>query len=385
MARRFVTLYPVAKSTHLIKDVGQIPHFMHAQFGYRAQLAAYRNSDDYPHLHTEANGLELVFLEPAGKRMFLENAAIRFLEEHAANIDVLNLYHLDRDTFYYGNLYKKLNPDGLLYCKLDLYNEFVEHGKKRHSINVFKNWVFRRWERHFIRNTDLFSVENRAGLELMKKRYPKLADKIIYLPNGINAPYVDGLFETPVEKEPLILILSRIGDVIKNHEILLRVLPRLDLKSWKVVFAGPIVQRFAPKVEAFYREFPHLRAKVQFTEEITDRKVVYDWLRRSRINVLTSRHESFGIVFAEALYFGNYLVGTDGMSSFNDLSNNGEFGKRLPFNDDNALRKCLQTLIDNPDQIDGLRESARSFARQNFVWPVLVERLEEELQMRQRD
>lgn len=385
MAQRFVTLYPVAKNTHLIKDIGQIPHFMNQQFGYCAQLVCYRNDDDYPNLKSEATGVEMVFLEFSGKRMFLENAFVRYIEENAKDIDVLNLYHLDRDTFYYGNLYKKINPDGLLYCKLDLYNEFVEHGKKRHSINVFKNWVFRRWEKMFIRHTDLFSVENWAGLELMKKRYPALADDIMYLPNGINSSFVDGLFETPTEKEPLILILSRIGDVIKNHEILLRVLPHLNLKNWRIVFAGPVVQRFMPKVDAFFQEFPHLREKVQFTGEITDRKVVYDWLRRSRVNVLTSRHESFGIVFAEALYFGNYLVGTDGMSSFNDLTCNGEFGERLPFNDDSALRKCLQSLIDDPDRIDALRKPASKFARQNFVWPVLVERLEEELQMRRRD
>lgn len=385
MTRRFVTLYPLAKNTHLIKDVGQIPHFMHELFGYRSELVCYPNDDDYPYLETEATGVELRFLEPSGKRMFLENAAIRFLEENAADIDVLNLYHLDRDTFYYGNLYKKLNPQGQLYCKLDLYNEFLSHGKKRHSINIFKNWVFRRWERRFIRNTDLFSVENRAGLELMKKRYPGLSEKIIYLPNGINSTFVDGLFETPTEKEPLILILSRIGDVIKNHEILLRVLPHIDFKNWRVVFAGPVVQRFAPKVEAFYREFPHLRERVQFVGEITDRKTVYDWLRRAKISVLTSRHESFGIVFAEALYFGNYLVGTEGMSSLDELTNHGKFGETLPFNDDAALKTCLQNLIDHPEKTDALHEQASAFARENFVWPVLIEQLEQELQNRRRD
>ena len=179
MARRFVTLYPIAKNTHLIKDVGQIPYFLNRQHGYHSQLVCYRNDDDYPYLESEAKGLELHFLEPKGRRMFLENAAIQFLQQNARDIDVLNLYHLDRDTFYYGNLYKKLNPNGVLYCKLDLYNQFLETGKKQHSINVFKNWAFRRWERQFIRNTDLFSVENREGLALMKKRYPHCANKII--------------------------------------------------------------------------------------------------------------------------------------------------------------------------------------------------------------
>lgn len=382
MAGRFVTLYPPAQNTHLIKDVGQIPHFMNRLFGYQAELVCYRNNDDYPYLETEATNLKITFLKQSGKRLFLENAAIRFLQENAQDIDVLNLYHLDRDTFYYGNLYKKLNPKGLLYCKLDLANRFLTKGKKRHSLNVFKNWVFRRWEKKFLRNADLISVENRSGMQLMKKRYPESAEKLIFLPNGINSFFVESLFEEPVKKERQILIMARIGESIKNHEILLRVIPHLQLNDWKFVFAGPVVQRFKPKIEAFYREFPQLRANVVFTGEVVDRAAVYDWFRRSMVTCLTSVEESFGIVYVEGLYFGNYLLGTDGMSSFEDITNNGQFGKQLPFNDDEALRSTLQSLIDHPEKMNALQEPAMEFAKKNFVWPVILQQLEKEIQKR---
>lgn len=385
MAKRFVTLFPIAKNTHLIKDVGQIPCFMATQHGYRGELACYNNDEHYHYTETEAKGLSLTFLEPSGKRLFLENAAIEFLHREAKNIDILNLYHLDRDTFYYGNLYKKLNPTGTLYCKLDLYNQFLEHGKKRHSINVFKNLAFRRWERKFIRNVDLFSVENRTGLELMKRRYPACVNKIIYLPNGVNSPFIDSLFKEPVEKEKLIVVMSRIGETIKNHEILLRVLPLLDLKGWEIAFVGPVVKRFTSKIEAFYHEFPHLRTQVKFVGEASDRKTVYDWFRRARVTCLTSLHESFGIAFVEALYFGNYLIGTEGMSSFSEISNDGKYGEVLPFNDDDRLAKTLQSTIDNPARIDALRSEAEAYGRAHFTWPVLVKHLHDELIKRSPD
>ncbi|TVR40826.1 MAG: glycosyltransferase [Cryomorphaceae bacterium] len=380
MAKTFVTLFPPAGNTHLTKDVGQIPAAMHRFHGYHSQLVAYNNDHDYPALDTEAKGLELVFLNKAGKRYFLENAVIHYLEKHAAEIDVLNLYHLDRDTMYYGNLYKKLNPKGFLYCKLDLYNEFLVAGRKQHSINVFKNAVLRWWEKKFIRNTDLFSVENRQGLELMKRRYPACKNKIIYLPNGVNSAFIEGLFSTPAEKEPLILIMSRIGEGIKNHEVLLRVIPRLRLGNWKIAFVGPVVQRFAPKVAAFFQEFPHLRHSVEFVGPVTDRKEVYEWYRKSRVTCLTSRHESFGIALVEGLYFGNYLLGTDGMSSFNEISNQSRFGKALPVNNDDALLAALQAIIDRPEEVDLLRDEAMAYARRHFTWPVLVQQLEEAIQ-----
>ncbi len=382
MNPRFVTLFPIARNIHLIKDVGQVPCFMNRLHGYHSELVCYRNDEEYPYLNSEAKGLKIEFLESKGKRLFLENAAIEYLQENAANIDVLNLYHLDRDTFYYGNLYKKLNPNGFLYVKLDLSNKFLLEGKKKHSLNLFKNWILRRWEKKFIRNTDLFSVENRSGLELMKLRYPECDSKIIYLPNGINCDYVGERFDPPGEKEKIILVMARIGESVKNHEILLRIIPHLDLKKWKIVFAGPVVQRFKPKVEAFFHEFPEHRENVIFTGEITDRRQVYSWFRRSMITCLTSVDESFGLVLVEGLYFGNYLVGTEGMSSFDDITDSGRFGKKLPFNDDEALRTALQEIIDHPEKTEALRGEAHSFATEHFMWPVLVQQLEDEIQKR---
>lgn len=382
MALRFVTLFPVAENVHLTKDVGQIPWFFQHHLGYSSSLVCFSSNQDFPALKDEAKGLDLHFIDRTGKKYFIEQAVVDFLHQHARDIDVLNVYHLNRETFYYGNLYKKLNPQGFLYCKLDLANRFLIHGKKTHSANFFKNLVFRRWESKFIRNVDLFSVENQSGLELMKKRYPLCTSKIIRMPNGVNTRFVEEHFQFPEQKEHVVLIMGRIGDVNKNHEILLRVIPHLELKDWKFIFAGPVLQRFKPKVEAFFNEFPEHRQNVLFIGELTKRTLVYDWFRRSAVTCLTSGEESFGLVFVEGLYFGNYLIGTEGMSSFDDISDSGRFGKKLPFNDDEALRATLQEVIDEPEKVEEMREDAMDFARRNFTWPVLVEQLDHEIRKR---
>ncbi len=379
MAQRFVTLFPELGNMHLTKDVGQIPWFFKHHLGYESALVGFRSDDPFPALEGEARGLDIELIDRGGKQFFIELAVVDYLKKNAPRIDVLNVYHLNRDTFYYGNLYKALNPRGTLYCKLDLANQFLQDGKKRHSANVFKNLIFRRWESRFIRNVDVFSVENSTGLDLMKTRYPACSSKIIYMPNGVNTVFLDDQQQVNFPKEKLVLIMGRIGDITKNHEILLRVIPHLQLKGWKFVFAGPITQRFKPKVEAFYSEFPELREWVIFTGEITDRKTVYDWFRKASITCLTSVSESFGLVYVEGLYFGNYLLGNDRMSSFDDISNQGKFGTKVPFNDDEALRTVFQDLIDNPHKMESVREEMSQFARDNFTWPVLVNRLNHEI------
>ena len=128
MQRRFVTVFPVTENVHLIKDVGQIPYTLHKHHGYDSTIVCYQNSESYPNLDGEVEGLRISFLTQQGRKLFQERAVLNYLKEQAKNIDVLNLYHLTKETIYYGLYYKKLNPKGVLYVKMDVYNEMLEQG-----------------------------------------------------------------------------------------------------------------------------------------------------------------------------------------------------------------------------------------------------------------
>lgn len=378
MAKRFTTIFPITVNSHLIKDLGQIPHFLNLQHDYQTQIVTYKNSEDYFHTKDEVHGVKMVFIENTGKKHFWEKAVVDYLKEHAKNIDVLNLYHFKKETFIYGNLYKQLNPKGKLYVKMDAYNEHFRKGRFKHTTKPLKKLYFKLLERKFLATVDILTIENREGLALVKQHYPELNNKIHYLPNGVNDVYINQHFpktKSYSEKENIILTVGRIGLEVKNNEMLLKVIPKLDLKGWKVQFVGPIYPPFQTKIDQFFDENPSLKELVQFVGEVSYRSELYAYYDNSKICCLTSPFESFGIAFVESMYFGNYILGTTGMSAFKELSNNFKFGVWTEVDDVKTYANELQKLIDNENLLEEKSEEIKAFTKQNYTWSAIVNQL----------
>lgn len=382
MKGRFVTLFPPAENAHLIKDVGQVPYFLFSQHGYDASIVCYKNSEEYDHLNGEVNGLKIEFLEQKGKKRFLEKAVLEFLEREAKNIDVLNLYHYARDTFYYGALYKKLNPRGVLYLKMDLWNEQFENGRPKFSKVWWKDLILKRKESQFQNAVDVLSFENREGLALFEGVYPQLKSKCIWMPNGVNDRFLSEHFPSSrsfEKKENIILTVGRIGAPIKDHMTMLRGLAEVDLRDWKVIIAGPIDPDFEKEAKAFMAIHPDLEEKIEFPGQMDDRIKIYELYDRSKIFCLTSKRESFGIAYVEAMYFGNWIIGTDGMSAFDDLSDNGRLGSKFSVGGHEELTKIFQQLIDDGGKLDGACAVISTFTNEHFLWSKITQQLQQKI------
>ena len=378
MTKNFTTIFPIAVNSHLIKDLGQIPHFLNIQHGYHAKIVSYKNSESYFHAEGEVYGVEMEFIENTGKKHFWEKGVIDYLQKNASDIDVLNLYHFKKDTFIYGNLYKKLNPKGKLYVKMDAYNEHLEKGRLKHTNKALKRLYFKHLEKELLKNVDLLSIENTTGMELVLQHYPELKNRLVYLPNGVNDTFLKQHFPTTrqyEEKENLIVTVGRIGLDVKNNEMLLKVIPHLDLKDWKVKFVGPIYEPFERKINDFYETHPELKDKVEFIGEVSDREALYSYYDKAKICCMTSPFESFGIAFVEAMYFGNYIVGTTGMSAFKDLSNGYQYGSTTEVNDISAYADVLQKLISDEASLKGKCEDIKQYTKDNFLWSSIVNQL----------
>src|SRR5690606_7881788 len=243
-----------------------------------------------------------------------EKASVHYLKNHAKEIDVLNLYHLSRHTLVYGNLFKKNNPKGKLYLKLDAYTSHLKK-RKRYARNIIKNIALKWLEKEFFKNVDLVSVESREGLEAARNTYPHLSSKLFYLPNGCNDIYLKKNFTKPVEKENTILSVGRPGSPDKNYELVLAALPYLDLGNWTIKIAGPVSEEFKEKWEVASQAYPVQASKVEFLGNFTNRQKLYEEYASAKVFFLPSRFESFGIAFVEALYFGCVLAGHKGMSA----------------------------------------------------------------------
>lgn len=370
---RAMTYFPVIHNVHLTKDVGLIPLHLSKLPGIETLLVGHFPDDDYPALRTEAAHLAVHRLPDKGKSAFLDRAFLVHLKQHAREIDVLQLYHLSRDSLIYGIYYKRYNPGGVLWLKLDAYNAMFTQ-PKRYSRAPVKDGLLKMAEKKFLRKADLVTVENRAGVEVILSTYPQLEDKLMYLPNGANDRYIEDC-SGGIEKEKRILSVGRPGSPDKNYELLIAALPHLDLpEGWRIEVVGPCT----PEFESAWREaealYPEAAARIVFSGALSDRVEMYRKYARSAVFFLPSRMESFGIAFAEALINGNALTGHAGMYAYPDLCDGGALGTFFRDNDPVTFAEALRDAV-AMSGAPGFAEKARGFARAHFSWSEITARV----------
>lgn len=79
----------------------------------------------------------------------------------------------------------------------------------------------------------------------------------------------------------------------------------------------------------------------------------YPWIAGARLLVLSSLHEAFGIVLAEALALGVPVVATDCPSGPREILDGGRYGRLVPPRDPAALAAAIAaTLHEPPDRAD---------------------------------
>jgi len=372
--KKFITLFEKTENFHLIKDVGQIPFLMHHYFGYDSMIVTYKNNDSYPYLDDEVQGLKLKFI-PKVKLGRYSLSALVYLFLNAKNIDVLHLFHHREKTYLNFLMYKWRNPNGIAFLKSDMglnsikeYDGFVPKKRPKYAI---RQWLFDK----VLPKLDVLTIETQEGYEYIYNRYPNYADKMFFMPNGMNIERMYAL--TPVktftDKENIILTVGRIGAPEKNNELLLSAIEKLELGDWKVVFIGPIEKGFESVIEEFFQKNPHLQEKVVFTGAIYDRQLLFEWYARSKIFCLTSIEESFGFVLIEAMAYANYVVTTP-ISSANEITDFGKCGAIV--SGEIELSEQLRVLIEGSNQVEVIAELARKRTLSRYDWLTLLQKLD---------
>lgn len=75
-----------------------------------------------------------------------------------------------------------------------------------------------------------------------------------------------------------------------------------------------------------------------------NKRKLWEWYNRSKVFVLTSTWESFGIVLTEAQRFRNYLISTE-VGGASSLIQQGKYGTLIPQNNSKVLADKLQNII----------------------------------------
>lgn len=350
----FVTLFPETENVHLCKDVGMIPYVMSKHFELDAKVACYKNGD-YPYADSLVQGLKLDFIPKATGDAFFDGIA--YLNDNAQNIDVLNLYHLLDRTLEWARLYKTINPQGKVFLKLDTNEWYI----KQFDINETNITGSHR----ILKECDLISVETKELHRYLNEEWPL---SVKYLPNGF---YDFGKSEKVKfeQKENIVCTVGRIGLYLKANEILLEAfkIAAPDIPDWKLRIIGPIEASFEGYITKFFLENPHLAERVVFTGEIEDKDVLASEYKRAKIFCMTSRLESFGLVFAEAASKGCFIITSDVVSA-NDVTDDGKYGDIFHKEDIYHLAQLLIKNCHDDERLARTCDEIQEYAYQNFYW-----------------
>lgn len=367
---RFLTVFSLAENVHLAKDVGMIPQYMSTVGGYSSILLCQDDGQDLPYSRELTPQVELVRVALSPGYVFGERpdpAILAKIKSLAPSIDVLQLFHLTKETMLLALAYKLRKPFGKVYIKLDASTEELE------PWNVFGSRISMR-QRLLTLATHAFmlfvpslvTAETMPTCKSARRFFPQLGKRLRLVPNGVDDLWLsrNGLDAVrPSDKRNVILVVGRIGSFQKNHEMILDALGDFSiLGEWSLVFVGPIEDSFRDRLDKIASTFPESASRLIFTGPISDRAILYDWYAKAKIFCLTSRYESFCLALVDALHFGCHIVSTP-VISLADLTNDHSFGQQIANADE--LRQALLAVIsgktDPLSDFSAVREHSKTF------------------------
>ncbi|MGL5461026.1 MAG: glycosyltransferase [Cetobacterium sp.] len=390
--KNFVHICEEFEYTWIGKDNGMIPIYVKEILDYESKIITCNLKNDLP---DEIRDVEIIKIPRWLKKMkkfapwvmFLKRIPLyRYICKNAKDIDVLMLFHITKCSYWNAYFYKKFNPHGKIFIKADfnlkVYEKEIEKTKmnpknlreffrKRREIKEYNK------RKKLVSMADLISYETEEAYKKMKDSYAGISTKgkTIMLPNGYDDLLIKKNFKLKnySEKENIFLTVGRLGTEEKNTEFLLKVLETTELKDWKFFFVGGIENKFQRKIDDFFQKFPEKKEQIIFTGIVKDRDVLYEYYNRSKVFVLPSKWESFGIVMVEALAFNNYIL-TSNTCAAKDITNDEEVGEIFPIDEMKTLKEKMEKIIDGKLDL-AKKENKIIHQKEKFKYSKLIERI----------
>lgn len=394
MKKRFVHICEEFEYTWIGKDNGMFPIYAREVLNYESKIVTCDLKNDLPN---EVRGVEIVKVPRWFKKVknflpfiiHLKRIPLyAYICKNAKDIDVLMLFHITKCSYWRAYFYKKFNPTGKVYIKADFNVEDYEKEIAKTEMNPKNLREFFRKSREIkeyvkrkklVEMADLISYETENAYEIMKDSYAGVSTKgkTIFLANGYDDLLIDKKYTIKKceEKENIFLTVGRLGTFQKNTEFLLKTLETIDLKDWKFYFIGSIEKNYKKEIDLFFEKYPEKKDKVFFMNEIKDRDILYDYFNQSKIFVLPSRWESFGIVMVEALAFNNYIL-TSNTAAAKDITNNQEVGQIFSIDNIDGLQKMMTEVIEG--KIDLKNKEEKILEQKNrFKYSQLIKKIKD--------
>jgi glycosyltransferase involved in cell wall biosynthesis len=349
---RFLTVFPECEDMHLCKDVGMIPYLLHKKFGYNSSILTYDNGP-YPRALAELKGLNIITMKRSNLPMKHNRLLdiIKFLSIHAKQIDILQLYHSSNDSIVAALFYKRLNPKGVVYMKLD-------GGQILHDPRLARLVQF-----------DLCTIESKYAYDKVKINYPNVE----LVPNGADfsllpeaIPYDD--------KDNLIVHSGRLGDELKASKLVVDTFVKIskDYPDWKLLLLGPMTESFKDYCFEVAIE-NELGGRIIMPGYISNMNLLYYYYNKSKIIFMPSISESWCIALVEAMALGCVPLVSD-IPVFRELTGNCNTGFICMVNDEMGFEMRLRSSL----MYKALMRKESTKAKQavaDYDWNKIVTRL----------
>lgn len=379
--KQFTLLYPYARDIELQKDAGQLTWHL-SRNGVKCSLVCEKRSESYTYLQEDST-FKIRHCQSKGSILGVSLGALIYLFKNSKSIHVLNLYHFRIESIVFGFIYKLLNPNGILYLKADLSLwKFRDNNFEQYETSALKRWLYLSvWPKYvFIlfkvsgKVFNLITSETLEATDWIKSKVGEGA-RVCYLPNGINRTRVENIHVKDIKKRlKIILIVSRIGEYQKDHEMILDSLNNINLNGWQVHFCGPVKPTFMKKC------LKHKKTdSFVFHGSISDPDVLLSHFANASVSIVTSRWESFCFVSLESFMLGTYLISTPvgiGPELISLDENTGEI-----INNKEELQESLTRIISDDTFLRAKKNmQKKKTMHEQFYWDRISQRLKGQLE-----
>ena len=375
MKRLLMIFFDETVAAHLTKDMCSYPYHLGKNHHWSCTYAYFGKEPLHNAAFEEYCSLE--HLGDTEKYTDKKKIAANYLTLHAQNYDFLMFSHYGGASYSLARLAKKLNPKIKVYNKMDLGERGLAHfydGTFLRRLKVIPEY----WKSAAI---DLFTVENRSFYETLRNMR-LFRNRIEYLPNPVSLFGVDlAEIKAPKERENIILTVGRPGDPVKNTELFVEAVQKVDRRQfddWKFYIVGEPEAHFRAYVEKITQGDPWVAKRLVLCGRVSDRRELYELYARSKIMCMTSRSESFCIAVSEAMYFGAYPILTNFGRIVHELTDGGRCGTVVPQEDASALAAAWERTAERAE-LPALSREIQQLARSTFDYDLWTARLAEYL------
>ena len=325
------------RNVDFVKDCGLVPYLLHRNHGMDVTMAG-APGGPYPY-HKMTTGLKLNFLSDGHT-----DTKVRYITDHAAETSLLILYGVTYDNLLTAEAYKMKNPDGLIYCGLDMNSDYADRipfCEEPYS--------------SFFSGIDLMGTSCEKMADFLSEKWPW---QVECFRNG----YYDFHKECGTEaslgrrvpfedRKDVLLYAGRLRSEQKQSENLFKAFALASdrIPSWTLRIVGEMEDDIKRFLDGFFLTFPQVRERITFVDNITDRADLHREFETAKVFVTTSAYEG-GVnnTIAEAMCAG-MVFGVTAFDAHEEVTVSGLCGESVPVGDVFSFSEMLVRLCNRSD------------------------------------